>query len=434
MEMITLLLFGLVLAVCIAADLSILYALAAGLVIFCGYARMKGFGPRRIALMLVSGIKTAKNILIVFLLIGMLTALWRACGTMPVIICYAVEAIRPETIVVMTFLLTCGVSMLTGTSFGTAATMGAICMTVGRSMGADPLWLGGAVLSGSFFGDRCSPVSTSALLVAELTGTNIFDNIKKMFRTAWVPFFLTCAVYALAGWLMQGGGAAVGLWETFGAEFHLHWLTLLPAAVILVLSQFRVNVKLAMSASILTAAVTAAVFQRMGLGEILYTAAMGYRAADREVGALLNGGGIISMLNVSAIICISSSYSGIFKETALLTGVKGLILSISRKITPFGGIMVTSVITSMVACNQSLAIMLTSQLCAEVEPDREQFAIDIENSTVTIAPLVPWSIAGGVPLATIGGPTACILFACFLYLLPAYTFVCRLVKRSRKIV
>ena len=214
MEMITLLLFGLVLAVCIAADLSILYALAAGLVIFCGYARMKGFGPRRIALMLVSGIKTAKNILIVFLLIGMLTALWRACGTMPVIICYAVEAIRPETIVVMTFLLTCGVSMLTGTSFGTAATMGAICMTVGRSMGADPLWLGGAVLSGSFFGDRCSPVSTSALLVAELTGTNIFDNIKKMFRTAWVPFFLTCAVYALAGWLMQGGGAAVGLWET----------------------------------------------------------------------------------------------------------------------------------------------------------------------------------------------------------------------------
>ena len=181
-------------------------------------------------------------------------------------------------------------------------------------------------------------------------------------------------------------------------------------------------------------AVTAAVFQRMGLGEILHTAVMGYRAADSEVGALLNGGGIVSMLNVSAIICISSSYSGIFKETALLTGVKGLILSISRKITPFGGIMVTSVITSMVACNQSLAIMLTSQLCAEVEPDREQFAIDIENSTVTIAPLVPWSIAGGVPLATIGGPTACILFACFLYLLPAYTFVCRLVKRSRKIV
>ena len=62
MEMITLLLFGLVLAVCIAADLSILYALAAGLVIFCGYARMKGFGPRRIALMLVSGIKTAKDV------------------------------------------------------------------------------------------------------------------------------------------------------------------------------------------------------------------------------------------------------------------------------------------------------------------------------------------------------------------------------------
>lgn len=121
----------------------------------------------------------------------------------------------------------------------------------------------------------------------------------------------------------RAGGAAVGLWETFGAEFHLHWLTLLPAAVILDFVPVPRQRELARSASILTAAVTAAVFQRMGLGEILYTAAMGYRAADREVGALLNGGGIISMLNVSAIICISSSYSGIFKETALLTRRQG---------------------------------------------------------------------------------------------------------------
>lgn len=85
--------------------------------------------------MLWSGVRTAKNVLIVFLLIGVLTALWRACGTVPLLICYAVDLIHPGTLVITSFLLTCAVSALMGTSFGTAATMGAVCMTAAASMG-----------------------------------------------------------------------------------------------------------------------------------------------------------------------------------------------------------------------------------------------------------------------------------------------------------
>ena len=172
METITLILFALILTACLLLKLPTLYALFAGLILFCAYALKKGNSPKQIVSMLCTGVLTAKNILIVFVLIGMMTALWRACGTIPYIICHAAKLLRPEIILLVSFLLCCGISVLTGTSFGTSATIGVICMSMGISAGTSPLLLGGAILSGAFFGDRCSPFSTSALLVSELTKTS----------------------------------------------------------------------------------------------------------------------------------------------------------------------------------------------------------------------------------------------------------------------
>ena len=198
-------LFCLALLVCIVLGTNILYALLAGLVIFALYGKKQGFSWKELGKMICSGVKTSASVLLVFPLIGILTAFWRACGTLPFIICCAVDLIRPEILLLMTFLLNCGVSMLTGTAFGTAATMGTICVSVGISMGMDPVLLGGAMLSGVYFGDRCSPVSTSALLVSELTETNIYDNIKRMLKTALVPFLLSCGVYAALGMVKSVG-------------------------------------------------------------------------------------------------------------------------------------------------------------------------------------------------------------------------------------
>ena len=193
------------LILCLLLDWSILYALLVGLLFFLLYGRRKGYSWGELVKMAFDGVKTVRNILITFLLIGVLTALWRAAGTIPVIVCYAAQLIRPGVFLVMTFLLNAGVSVLTGTSFGTAATMGVICATMGSVMGVPVILTGGAVLSGAFFGDRCSPVSTSALLVAELTKTSIFDNIKRMLKTALVPFLVTCAAYTLLGLLTPTG-------------------------------------------------------------------------------------------------------------------------------------------------------------------------------------------------------------------------------------
>ena len=132
-------LFCLALLVCIVLRTNILYALLAGLVIFTLYGKKQGFSWKELGKMICSGVKTSASVLLVFPLIGILTAFWRACGTLPFIICCAVALIRPEILLLMTFLLNCGVSMLTGTAFGTAATMGTICVSVGISMGMDPV-------------------------------------------------------------------------------------------------------------------------------------------------------------------------------------------------------------------------------------------------------------------------------------------------------
>lgn len=463
MEWLILGVFSASLLICIGLDISILWALGFGLALFLLYGRKKGFSWQELLGMAVRGVMTVKNILITFLLIGILTALWRAAGTIPVIVCYAAGWIRPSVFLLMTFLLNCGISLLIGTSFGTAATMGVICATMGNAMGVSSVLTGGAVLSGIYFGDRCSPVSTSALLVAAVTGTDIYGNIRRMLRTALVPFLVSCAIYLAAGAAVTAGmigtagaagtagtagasgsagaagaagagAAAIGaldLQGIFSRAFVLHWSALIPAAVIFTLALCRVNVKIAMAASIASAIPLCLILQNMHMPELLRVAVFGFFPQDPEVAAMVSGGGIVSMLRVAGIVCISSSYSDIFKQTGLLDGVKKAIASIGSKTTSYTAAMVTSIAAGMIACSQTLTILLTNQLCSDLNPDKEQFAVDLEDSAVVIAPLVPWSIAGAVPLSAIGAPMSAILASFYLILLPLWRNALSLIEKRR---
>ena len=419
MEWLVLGLFCGMLLSCIALDLPILWALGAGLLLFLAYGVRKGFPLKELLKTALNGVLTVRNILLTFMLIGVLTALWRAAGTIPYIVVQATKLIRPSVFVLMTFLLNAGVSVLTGTAFGTAATMGVICAAMGAALGVSPFWTGGAVLSGVFFGDRCSPVSTSALLVAQLTGTNIFDNIRSMIRSAAVPFALTCAVYLIAGTLGAPSGALPDLSGVFSREFTLTAPALIPAAVILILSLLRVNVKAAMAASILTA-VPLCLLRGMDVITLLRTALTGFVPHDPQVAAMVSGGGVTSMLRVAGIVCLSSSYAGIFQKTGLLDPARDAVSRLAGRLGRLPAMGLTSILCGMVACNQTLCIMLTHQLCGGLDRDGASFALDLEDTAVVLSALIPWSIAAAVPLASVGAPLTAIAAGCYLYLLPLW--------------
>lgn len=418
MEVLTIGIFCALLIICIITGKSILYALLAGLIIFSLYGKKQGYSWRQISRMALQGAWKVKNILLTFILIGMLTALWRQAGTIPAIICYTVHLIKPSTFLLMTFLLNCLISVLTGTALGTAATIGVVCATMASALGI-PSWMtGGAILSGVYFGDRCSPVSTSALLVAELTETGIYTNIKNMIKSALAPFTITCILYLTVSIQLHGKTEMPDLGHAFGSEFRLSWIALLPAAVILLLSVMQAGVKIAMIASIVTAIPVCIGLQNMAFTELPELLLNGFHSTDVTVAAMLNGGGITSMLKVGAIVCISSSYSGIFQATGILNGFQKMVCLLANRTKPYFAVLVTSILTSVMACNQTLAIMLTGQLCSRTEPDKLRFANNLEDSAVIIAPLVPWSIACAVPLTAAGAPGYSVLFAVFLYLLP----------------
>lgn len=418
MEVLMIGIFCALLIICIITGKSILYALLAGLIIFSLYGKKQGYSWRQISRMALQGVWKVKNILLTFILIGMLTALWRQAGTIPAIICYTVHLIKPSTFLLMTFLLNCLISVLTGTALGTAATIGVVCATMASALGI-PSWMtGGAILSGVYFGDRCSPVSTSALLVAELTETGIYTNIKNMIKSALAPFTITCILYLTVSIQLHGKTEMPDLGHAFGSEFRLSWIALLPAAVILLLSVVQAGVKIAMIASIVTAIPVCIGLQNMAFTELPELLLNGFHSTDVAVAAMLNGGGITSMLKVGAIVCISSSYSGIFQATGILNGFQKMVCLLANRTKPYFAVLVTSILTSVMACNQTLAIMLTGQLCSRTEPDKLRFANNLEDSAVIIAPLVPWSIACAVPLTAAGAPGYSVLFAVFLYLLP----------------
>ncbi|MBE6572529.1 MAG: sodium:proton antiporter [Ruminococcaceae bacterium] len=431
MEFAVIITFCAILVACLAIGFNLIYALLAGFVLFSVYAFIKGFSFKEIAKMAFSGIKTVKNILLTFILIGMITALWRASGTIPYIVSISSSLISPQVFLPVAFILNCLISFLTGTAFGTAATVGVICATIAASVGFSPALTGGAVLAGAYFGDRCSPVSTSALLVSTITKTNIFSNIKKMLATGAVPFVISCVVCFILGSTFDGKGEIPNLEALFGKEFVLSPIVIIPAVLLLVLAILKLNVRVVMSVGIITAFLICVFVQKADISELLFCVFKGYSSEDPNISMMLDGGGILSMLRVTAIVCISSSYSGIFNKTGLLNKVKKGIGVLAGKTTVYVAILLTSIISGCIACNQTLTIMLAEQLCNETEKDKERFAIMLEDSAVVISPLIPWSIAGAVPLASIGAPTESILFAFFLYLLPIVRILHSFVSKKK---
>lgn len=424
MDIIILILFVCILLACVLTGTSIVLALAAGYVLFALFALKKGFSLKQVLSMSMEGIKTVSTILFTFLLIGVLTALWRAGGTIAAIVSYSAGIIRPEVFILLTFLLCCLVSFLTGTAFGTSATMGAICVTVGHALGASAAAVGGAVLAGAYFGDRCSPVSTSALLVATVTKTDLYGNIRHMLKSAALPFLLSCGIYLLLGFVLStGGGALPDIRQMFEKEFYVGIAAVLPAVLILVCALCRANVKLSMTVSIAAAVFVCLVFQKLSISEILRSALLGFTAKDAALAEMMNGGGIVSMIRVTAIVCISSLYAGIFRKTGLLCPVTRLIGLLSKKLSTFAVILIVSVVTGAVSCNQTLSIMLTEQLCSHLEQDKERLALYLENSAVVVVPLLPWTVACSVSLTSAGAPIASFPLAFFLILLPLWSLL-----------
>ena len=432
-SIVAILLFSLSLIFCLLLKYSVIYALIVGYIIFVTYGLIKGHDLKVLMKKSFEGVLTVKNILLVFILIGMITALWRASGTIAFIVYMGSKLISPSILILLTFLLCSILSFLIGTSLGTAATIGVICVSIGKAMGINPYYLGGAVLSGIYFGDRCSPMSTSALLITELTKTNLYKNIKLMLKISIIPFVTTCLFYLFLGLKSSTSPVSIDATNIFKENYNLNIVVIVPAILIIILSLFKVNVKKTMLLSIFISFIIAMFFQKESVTSLINYCVYGFHHSNEKLNSMMKGGGILSMLNVGLIVAISSSYSGIFKETKMLVLMKKYLKEFSEKTSNYFVIFLSSIISGAIACNQSLGTILAYELCEELE-DKQNMAIILENTIVLLVGLIPWNIAMAVPLKTIDIGLMSGLFAFYLYFLPLWNLFLGIIKEKRKII
>lgn len=406
----------------------IAYPLLAAMLIFILLLVRRGFTLKNLLLMAFRGSKKSISVFSVLLIIGVVTAVWMAAGTVPAIVYYGIRLINPKFFILAAFLLTGFVSLLIGTSFGTVSTIGIALMIMASSSGLDLHLVAGAIIAGAYVGDRCSPMSSSANLIASVTETNLYDNVKRMWQTSRLALSISIALYAIFSLLSP----AAQIDQKFAAEidrlFQIGWIELLPAAAILVLAFLQVEVKRSMLISIIVALFIALFEQHYSLFELLKFAAIGFRLKEASfLQEILTGGGLLSMLRVTVVVIISTAFVGIFAETQILGRVEHWLNCIRSRGDRFLGVCAIGTGAAAFGCTQTIAILLTQQLVRskykDNETDRSNLAIDLENTVVVISPLIPWNIAGLVPATILSTDANFIPFAFYLYLLPLLNLV-----------
>ncbi|NJK38168.1 MAG: Na+/H+ antiporter NhaC family protein [Oscillatoriales cyanobacterium RM2_1_1] len=403
------------------------YFIAYPLLISMGFLVMvlirRGFSFEALMTMAATGGKKSFSVISILILIGAVIATWLAAGTVPALIYYGMKWIHPQLFILSAFLLTSVVSLLIGTSFGTVGTIGLALMIAAQETAVNPHWIAGAIIAGAYFGDRCSPMSSSANLITILTQTQLYSNIQNMFKTGLIPLIMSCFIYGIASLFnpVEAQGTQIPGW--IQAEFQISSLVLLPALMILGLAIFRVEVKISMVISLLTAAVIGMTIQHYSGWDILNFILGGfYLAETAPLHSIIQGGGMLSMLKISLVVVISTALAGIFTGTNILNQVEVLLDQAQSERHLFSGTIVIGTVAAAFGCTQTIAILLTQQLVqkkyATFPLTPAQLAVDLENTVVVISPLIPWNIAGFIPAAILTTDFRFIPYAVYLYLLP----------------
>lgn len=390
-------------------DISIVLALFANLMLLIFYAFIKDYKLKEIFEMVYQGLLETKTILFVFILIGMITGIWRLSGTIAYIIYYGTSLINPKFFYVGVFLFNSLISLLTGTSLGTASTSGIISMSISTAMNFNPLITGGAILSGCYFGDRSSPMSTSALLVATLTKTDLYENLKNMFRTCVIPLILTLITFQVFNIGIEAELNYDSL-KSIADMFNFNFLLIIPTLSIILLAILKVDIRLNLIISIVLSVIFAIIFQDKGLGEIFRALIFGFHI-DSESGRLINGGGLLSMKKMLLIVGISSGYFGFFKNTDLLMSIKKYVNKMFEILPDMVVMSIISLIIAAFSANQTLTSMITYEMARENYEDPYKLALDLENSAIMTPLYIPWNITGRSPMEMVGGPISAILFS-----------------------
>lgn len=403
------------------------YAMMAAVIIFGILAVKRGYKNKEVLSMAGRGGKKALIVIQIFILIGAVMSIWMASGTVPSLIYYGVKFLNPKTFILSAFIISAVTSLLMGTSAGTSGTVGIALILIAKTGGVNIPAVAGAIIAGAYFGDRCSPMSSSANLVAFVTGTDIYENVRNMLKSSIVPLIISAVFYFLLSFLYPLRANSSFITGEILKSYNISILMLLPVLIIIVFSVFRIDVKISMVCSIITAAILGIVYQHVSIINCIHYIFYGYHMDNSPLSTIIKGGGMLNMVNTCIVLFIASTLAGIIDESKIMNSIEKITEKAESRFEIFRNVTVTSIFAAAIGCCQAFTIMLSDVLNQKSYKnnniDNYSRALDLENTSVLISALIPWNLSLLLPMTILGVDYSCMPFLFYIYILPIWNFL-----------
>lgn len=363
---------------------------------------------------IIGALATALPAVFILVTVGALIATWISAGTIPLLVTWGLDLMSPRFFLFTTCVICSIVAIFTGTSWGTAGTVGVALMGVAQGLGVSAPAAAGAVVAGAYFGDKLSPLSDTTNLAPVVARSNLFDHIRWLVWTTGPAWLLGLGVYLVVG---LGAGAVPAadvdtLQSVLRGAFRFNLLLLVPPLVMLGFAVRGMPILPGMLLATALAGVLAVWLQGVPVTEVLETSVTGYRpdTGVASVDSLLTRGGMLAMMDLVLLVLCAFGFAGILRACGMLDRILEALLSVVKG--TFGLVGATAgagVLTAAVTGSSFLAILIPGELFADAFRRAglaaKNLSRTLEDSGTVVVPLVPWSAAGTFMAGTLGVDT-----------------------------
>ncbi len=381
--------------------------------------------------------------IVILLLIGAISGTWTMSGIVPSMIYYGVQIISPKFFLLTACLICAIVSIMTGSSWTTIATIGVALLGIGKAQGFNEGVIAGAIISGSYFGDKISPLSDTTVMASSLCGVKIFDHIRNLLITTVPSIVITLILFTIIGLSHEATDAGdIAMYtEVLSGKFNITpWIMIVPVLTGIMIAK-KLPALIVLALSVALAAVAAVIAQPhiireigsaitegptwkvmfTGTVEAIYNS-VSVATGNPDVDSLVASKGMLGMLNTIYLIICAMCFGACMKASGMLRHLASLILPLAKRRTSLvASTVFTGTALNGIVSDQYLSIILTSNIYKDIYErqgyDRKLLSRAVEDSATITSPLYPWSSCGMTQSTILSVPTIAYLPFCFFNIL-----------------
>jgi len=381
----------------------------------------------------IAGVSTA---IIVLLIIGALSGAWMISGVVPTLIYYGIQIIHPDFFLASTCIICALVSVMTGSSWTTIATIGIALLGIGKAQGFEEGWIAGAIISGAYFGDKISPLSDTTILASSVTDTPLFSHIRYMMITTVPSLLIALAIFTVMGLVCDTSGTEqiAEFTTALSAKFNITpWLLVVPIVTGILIAR-RVPAIITLFLSTLLAGIFALVFQPGLLLEIsgeekifkgimtTFYAHTNLQTGNDMLTELVATRGMAGMMDTIWLILCAMCFGGAMTAGGMLGSITSFFVRFMKSTTSMVASTVGSgLFLNLATADQYISIILTGKMFSDTYRENgyesRLLSRTTEDAVTVTSPLIPWNTCGMTQATILSVPTLTYLPYCFFNLI-----------------